>query len=728
MKNKLFALAALTWLAGTSMAQKTIDKSNCREGENIEYCLQHKKIKELALTNPGLYNEYLLNKTALKKESSISNQEKTAVLYTVPVVFHVLHLGGEENISMEQIKSALVVLNRDFRRLNADANTVQTPFIGMPADIEIEFKLATKDPNGTCFNGVTRTYTSLTNDGNDGELQVSAVVNGNDVYIGQWPPTKYLNVYIATDIGGAAGYTHNPGIGSTSMYYNGIFVQHSYLGDTGTSSVFTSRTLTHEVGHWLNLDHVWGGNNNPGNVSSCSDDDDVLDTPLCIGLESCNLLSNSCDDTNPAPGTSSSWTTNVVDNAENYMDYSYCSKMFTPGQASRMRTALASSISGRNNLWTTSNLNSVGAGSTSLCKAQFNATKTTVCSGEVIQFNDETYNGATGWTWSFPGGLPASSTSQSPSITYSTPGVYQVSLIATDGSTSDTETKTAYITVLNNAASLPFLEGFENYNTLASTPNWSISNPGNNSAFEITTTAAHTGSKSIKLSNFGQPADNTDELIASAVDLTGVSSNNITLSFRYAYRKKTSSDFEYLKVFLSSNCGTTWSQKKTLAGSVLGNITATSAWTPSAADWVTVHVTSSAFTNAYMNSSFRYKFTFESDGGNNIYIDDINIYEGSASDELVLVGLSENQNDINQLELFPNPSSEDVTIRFTTATNQEVDLLITDITGKVIANSKLNAITGENMILLDATTYSKGLYLVTLKSQGTQKSLQFIKQ
>lgn len=728
MKNKLLTLATCVFVVGVSMAQKTIDKSNCREGESVEYCTQHKKIKELAVQNPSLYAEYIQTRAAEKANQSSNSQEKSGIIYTVPVVFHVLHQGGAENISMEQINSAMVILNRDYRRLNADANTVQTPFVGMPADVEIEFKLATKAPNGTCFSGVTRTYTPLTADGSSGNSQVNAVVAGNDVFQGQWAPNKYLNIYVAAEIGGAAGYTFNPGFGASSMYFNGIFILHTYLGDIGTSSVYSSRALTHEVGHWINLDHTWGGNNNPGNAASCSEDDNVSDTPICIGLTSCNLLSNSCNDLTPAPGTSSSWATDVVDNAENYMDYSYCSKMFTPGQATRMRNALTSSTSGRNNLWTTSNLNSVGAGSTALCRAEFTVNKTTVCSGESIQFTDQTFNSANGWTWTFPGGSPATSSSQNPSVTYSSPGVYQVVLLATDGSTSDTETKTAYITVLNAPATLPFLEGFESYTNLAGTSNWGISNPGSNSAFEITSTASHTGSKSVKLSNFGQPAGNTDELIASAVDLTGVSSSNITLSFRYAYRKKTSTDFEYLKVFLSPDCGTTWSQKKTLAGPILGNVAATSAWTPTSADWVTVHVTSSAFTSTYMNSGFRYKFKFESDGGNNIYIDDINIYAGPASEDLVVLGISENIGTLSQLELFPNPSSEDVTVRFSTANNQEIELLITDVTGKVISSSKINAITGENLILVDAATYSKGLYLVTLKSQGTQKSLQFIKQ
>jgi PKD repeat protein len=727
MKNKLLTLIISLLSIGVGLAQTSVDKSNCREGENVEYCIQHKKIKELAIKNPALYAEYMQTREAEKANKTSSNLEKSGIVYTVPVVFHILHQGGDENISIAQIASAMTVLNRDFRRLNPDANTVQSPFIGMPADVEIEFRLATKAPNGACFSGITRTLTALTNNGSNGQSQVNAVVAGNDVFQGQWPPNRYLNVYICAEIGGAAGYTFNPGFGASSMYYNGIFVQHTYLGDIGTSSVFTSRTLTHEVGHWINLDHTWGGNNNPGNLASCSEDDNVSDTPICIGLQNCNLLANGCDDTNPAPGTSSSWGFNVVDNAENYMDYSYCSKMFTPGQSTRMRNALTSSTSGRNNLWTSNNLTFTGVGNLTLCRAEFAANKTIICAGEEVTFTDQTFNAVTGWTWSFPGGIPSTSAAQNPSITYPSSGVYQVSLVATDGSASDTETKTAFIKVLNNPVSLPFYESFESYTSLVANPNWGTFNPAGNAAFNITSDAAKTGTKSAKLTNFGQAAGNTDELISSAVDLSNASSNNITLSFRYAYRKRTSANFESLKVFFSGNCGTTWSQRKTLSGPLLGNVTAGTAWTPTSSDWVTVHIASVSFTSSFMNANFRYKFEFESDGGNNIFIDDINIYEGSESEEIVL-SASNLEFGLNQLELFPNPSSSDVSVRFNIENNQEVGLVITDITGKIILTQSINAISGSNLVLLDAAAYAQGLYFITLKSGGIEQALEFIKQ
>ena len=132
---------------------------------------------------------------------------------------------------------------------------------------------------------------------------------------------------------------------------NGIWILHDYVGSIGTGTTGKSRALTHEVGHWLNLDHLWGPNNNPGNSSSCSDDDGVDDTPRCIGVTSCNLTANTCSN----DAVDGYWNTDVVDNVENFMEYSYCSKMFTNDQRSRMRAAITSNI--RNNLWQPSNLN-----------------------------------------------------------------------------------------------------------------------------------------------------------------------------------------------------------------------------------------------------------------------------------------------------------------------------------------------------------------------------------
>lgn len=717
MNKSLFTLVFIFSTLSIVGQKKPFDATNAREGELIEYCHQHIKLAE-SMQNPA----FLLVKEQddLEFKELLKNPTPKGIVYKVPVVFHILHNNGVENITHEQIVNGLFILNRDFRLQNADAGNVHAEFQGMPADIEVEFVLATKAPNGACFNGVTRTMSALSYDGSSGSAQVTAIKNGNNVYQGSWPGNKYLNVFVCGEIGGAAGYTTNPSFASASSMSNGIWLLHNYLGSIGTSSSGSSRTLTHEVGHWLNLSHTWGGNNNPGNANSCSTDDGVADTPNCIGVQACVMNSNTCTSDNAY------WGFNIRDNVENYMDYSYCSKMFTEGQKTRMRTALQSNNTGRSNLWSASNLTATGAtGVLTLCAADFNADRTTICTGESVQFTDASFNIVTGRTWTFTGGSPSTSTSSNPTVTYSQPGMYAVTLSATDGTTTDVETKTDYIRVLPAAVTLPFWEGFEPYTSLANLPNWEIYNPNNNNAFVLATNAAYTGTKCAKLVNFGQAPSNVDELISAPIDLSGIPANGIvTLSFRYAYRKKTNADYEYLKVFISGDCGGTWAQRKTLGGNQLSSIVSTSSWTPASnADWVTVHLTN--ITSNYYSQDFKVKFRFEGEGGNNFYLDDINLYSGSPSEEIVL-GINESTTNYSNLSLYPNPTQNELNVSFEAIRAQELDFVITDISGKVLQSSKVNAALGSNIVLFDTKKIASGTYFLRVVSAGNFKSLPFV--
>lgn len=701
----------------TAFAQTpVIDHTNVREGESVEYCTTHKKMHHLKETVPGFVQEHAALQAHLAEveQNMVENPPAQRVIYKIPVVFHVLHNNGNENISDEQIMDALAILNRDYRLLNTDALNVHNDFKASnpnatctPADIEIEFVLATKAPNGTCFNGITRTVSPLTSDGSSGSAQVTAIVNGNNVFNGQWPPNKYMNVYIAAEIGGAAGYTFNPGFAATSMYFNGIFILHNYVGSIGTSSETASRALTHEVGHWLNLDHTWGGDNNPG--VGCGSDQ-VNDTPETRGVTSCALNENFC-----GPRA----------NVENYMDYSYCSKMFSNGQKSRMRAALVATGTGRNNLWTAANLTAVGAdGNVYLCNANFTVPKQTICAGESIEFNDASYNVVTGWTWTFPGGTPATSTDQNPTVVYSTPGTYAVTLSATDGSVTDVETKTGFITVLPSGVNIPYFEGFEGFSQTSDLSWFTIVNSSpTTAAWSLTNTAGSSGTNSVKLSNFNQTGTNFDELVSGPIDLSSITSaTNVTMSFRYAYRKKASGNSEILKVFLTGDCGDSWQQRKTISGTSLSNQVATTTWTPQAGDWTTVHMTN--VTSQYWVENFSFKFRFDASGGNNVYLDDINIYPGSPSNDIVL-GVDEINNVVEKLNVFPNPAEEELNISFNADNAKTVYLVVTDVLGKQIQAEMIQAASGSNLVLIPTAKLASGMYLLQIGDGTNKQVIQF---
>ena len=253
---------------------------------------------------------------------------------------------------------------------------------------------------------------------------------------------------------------------------------------------------------------------------------------------------------------------------------------------------------------------------------------------------------------------------------------------------------------------------------------WEVINANNNNTFALESNFGRTGTKCARLTNYGQTGSNTDELISAPVDLSSVTSaNGMTLTFRYAYRKRTTSNNEYLKVFITSNCGDNWVQRKTIGGSQLSSLTSTSSWTPSnETDWTTVHMTN--VTSDYWNDNFRYKFKFEGENGNNIFIDDINMYSGSPSDNIVL-GLTD-LGDIEQLNVFPNPTEGELNLQFSLNAAQFVKIQLQDICGKIVQNHTINAAIGSNLVMMDTQTLAAGTYFLAIQAGETQKVLQFV--
>ncbi len=245
----------------------------------------------------------------------------------IPVVVHVVFNSAAENISDEQIHSQITVLNQDFRSTNPDASNTPSVFQPLVADARIEFELATTDPSGNPTTGITRTETTVTAFGDDDGVK-SASTGGADA----WPRDKYLNMWVCSLTGGLLGYAQFPGGPEAT---DGVVIRHSAFGNTGTAAApfDLGRTTTHEIGHWLNLRHIWGDDGN-----GCNGDDFVADTPNQAsentGMPSFPHVS--CD--NDPNG----------DLFMNYMDYTDDAGMFmfTHGQVTRMHAALDGDRSG----------------------------------------------------------------------------------------------------------------------------------------------------------------------------------------------------------------------------------------------------------------------------------------------------------------------------------------------------------------------------------------------
>lgn len=242
----------------------------------------------------------------------------------IPVVVHVVYNTASENISDEQIFSQIEVLNRDYNASNPEIQTIVPPmFEPVVGNIGFHFCLASKDPDGQATTGITRTHT----DNNIGIAGTAAIhytaQGGHDA----WPIDKYLNIWVAKFAGGIGGVATFPGQGPDAE--QGIQVSYKQFGTIGTAATppyNLGRTATHEIGHYFNLEHLWGPNQN----SCCTEDDGVLDTPV-----SCEDYLHEC----PSGTTFSCLAPDMWMNFMNYTDDA-CMAMFTLGQKQRIYDAL----------------------------------------------------------------------------------------------------------------------------------------------------------------------------------------------------------------------------------------------------------------------------------------------------------------------------------------------------------------------------------------------------
>lgn len=631
--------------------------------------------------------------------------------YIVPMVVHVVHLGGEENISDEQIYNAIEVLNEDFNMENSDLALTIPEFADIAGNCDIEFRLATKDNSGQCHRGITRTYSSTTYDTGLGGGSHPIIEAVRDEH-GNWPQNKYMNVFVCIDPNGAAGYTFNPGGWyPAGGMYGSIMMRHDYMGAIGTSSNGRKHTLAHEVGHWLNLSHPWGGTNNPGLASNCGTDDGVLDTPNTIGWDNCSDVYGA--------------TCGSLDNVQNIMDYSYCSTMFTEGQAARVQASLLGGTAQRFRLSLTSNLAATGTdGPGELCEANFSSNVRTVCAGSSVEFSDLSFHTVVDRDWDFEGGTPSSSTAENPTITYNTPGVYSVTLNVSDGGGSESLTQDAYIVVLpETGIGLPYSEGFESLSELPDNDRFVLENEDGEETWELTTDAASSGSTSIYIDNHGLENGSRDALVSGTIDLSGVDEDDdIVFNFKYAYKKRSADNDEWIRFYISNDCGESWALRKNIHGDDLSEEVQGSAYTPeSDLVWYQVDITN-IFPDYYV-SNFRYRIEFQNDEGNNIYIDDINLYPASTA------SLADNKKEDFGLTIYPNPMGDNGTIELNAIQGETYEISIYSALGQKMTTIYQGELAeGQNIIPWSAENLAKGMYILHVATGESVQTVKLVKE
>ena len=668
-----------------------ISSFTCQLGAQIEHKCGHHLLLSKMLKDSIFKQQFEKEQLLLKKNNSLKLFRGT--VFKVPIVFHVVHNNGIEKISREQVLDALENLNKDLRALRADTATVDSAFKHLIADVEVEFVLATKAPDGTCFSGVTYTESAYSyNYGDiDGYDQIQDVINFNDVFQGIWPGRQYLNVFVCGSVGdGIAGYSFYPNGNGNSMNW-GIWLRHDYCGSVGTGSPSASKTFVHEVGHWLNLPHTWGSTNEPNLIDNCDSDDGVDDTPNTIGSTWCNYNETTCGS---------------VSNIENHMEYSPCRKMFTLGQKDRMRTALTSSVGGRSNLITPSNHYLTGIDAEPpFCKTDFFAESYITCEGDSLFFQDQSFHNPLFWSWEFEGGNPESSFSQDTYSHYPEAGIFDVSLTSSGDSLDFiTEIKSDKVVVMEyTGTQLPYFEGFENTNL--STPDWILVN-GN---WQVTNTASSSGMNCLKINNTNLSTGTIHTLESKTFDLS--SADRAYFSFKYAFAKNDNSNNDKLKVLASNDCGKTWSVRKLIQYNQLTTAPNQNNFVPASDEWEQANITS--IIGPFCVENFRFKFEFTSGGGNDLFIDDINIsYENNTS-------LSEITK--HSISISPNPASELLKISSSFYINQ---IQIFDLAGKLVTEKSVSE---TRDLPLDIKLLNNGFYTILVNPNSNKVFLRWIK-
>jgi PKD repeat protein len=321
-----------------------------------------------------------------------------------------------------------------------------------------------------------------------------------------------------------------------------------------------------------------------------------------------------------------------------------------------------------------------------------------------VNFTDVSYDGKpTTWEWSFPGGTPATSNLQNQTVVYNAAGTYDVSLTVTNAFGNNTKTRTGYVKVMDvvGGNSAPWSEGFENMSSFPS-GGWSVINDGG-TTWERTNTAASTDSYSARVENFSNAniKSTKDVMITPSFDLTSAKSGGVTFKLAHAMRNSTTAD--RLTVYVSSNCGESWTQRYSKTGTALANAgQVTTNFIPNSSQWRNESLTLSS--SHYGKPNVMFKFEFNYADGNNIYIDDINLNVTTSVENIVKESYG--------FGVYPNPLEASSVLKFTMKDGAAVQVKVLDMLGREVATmleGKLNA--GQHEFQIPALE-SAGVYML----------------
>jgi len=648
-----------------------------------------------------------------------ANNPTAQVVITIPVVVHVIWNTAAQNISDNQILSQIQVLNEDYGRTNPDAVNTPSYWTSIAANCDIQYCLATVDPNGNVTNGIERRQISTNVSFSTNDNCKHFNTNGLDA----WPVTQYLNLWVCNLGGGLLGYGEFP-TGTASNTF-GLVMGYFCFGSSYTSygtfsglmaSYDRGRTSTHEIGHCFNLYHIWGD-----------------DGTACTGSDLCADTPNQADEHYGCPTGSQVSCSNGPngDMYQNYMDYTddICMNIFTLNQKTRMLAVLNQAP--YNALQNSTACSSPSAGidagisaiispATTLCGTGFTP-QVTIKNFGTNNLTSATINyridAQTIQTYSWTGNLATNATANvTLSAMTATVGTHTFTAYTSnpnsgvDANAGNDQTQRTF-TVTSSGQNLPYAEGFES--TTFPPTGCTINNPDGATTWARTTVAAKTGVASMFMDNNNYAANGEiDEMQLPAFNLSSVL--NPVMTFQVAYQMytdpATSPNFsDTLRVWLSTDCGTTWIEVYGKWSTNLATTTpsfSTTQFIPTQNQWRLETINLAPY-QSYSNVMIKFHHT--TDYENQMYVDDINIQN-----------MTDVQSELlhSEVNLFPNPSSGKVNVYVNMFSRDNLTIKVMNAVGQEVSVMTEKASIGGNYEL-DLSAEPNGVYFIEVQT-GTE--------